>query len=191
MIEIVWLDKKIQKKGKNWIDNRDGFLSFVLLQEYSWCIESWWIRHFCAQHVISYFSYHAYIHHTRHQVKYSCQIHFQGSRNMRNQLEARISAMEHVQKENGHEIREIKKELARLAKLIEPRTEAKVMHPQEFSPSPIQPFSRFGQHPNPRPSIPIASNEACRPNLRHPLDTPKTMPVHTKVSLSSNQSSSS
>ena len=48
---------------------------------------------------------------------------------MGDQLEARISAVEHVQEEFGHEIREIKKELARLAKLIEPRTEAKVVHP--------------------------------------------------------------
>ena len=110
---------------------------------------------------------------------------------MGDQLKARISDVEHVQKKFGHEIREIKKELARLAKLIEPHTEAKFVHPLEFSPSPTQPFPRFGQHPNPRPSIPIASNEACRPNLRHPLDTPKTAPVHTKASLSSNQSSSS
>ena len=80
---------------------------------------------------------------------------------MGDQLEARISAVEHVQEEFGHEIREIKKELARLAKLIEPRTKAKVVHPQEFSSFSTQPFPRFGQHPNPRPSIPIASNEAC------------------------------
>ena len=59
-----------------------------------------------------------------------------GSENMRDQLEARISSMEHVQEEFGHEIREIKKELARLAKLMESRTEAKVVQPQEFSPSP-------------------------------------------------------
>ena len=110
---------------------------------------------------------------------------------MGDQLEARISAVEHVQKEFGHKIREIKKELTRLAKLIEPRIEAKVVHPQEFSPSPTQSFRRFGQHPNPRPSILVASNEACRPNLRHTLDTPKTASVHTKASLSSNQSSSS
>ena len=98
--------------------------------------------------------------------------------------------MEHVQEEFGHEIREIKKELVRLAKLIESRIEAKVVQPQEFSPSPTQPFPHFDQHPNPQPSIPVASNKACRPNLRHPLDTPKTAPVHTKASLSNNQSNS-
>ena len=113
-----------------------------------------------------------------------------GSRNMRDQLGAQISSMEHVQKEFGHEIREIKKELARLAKLIESCTEAKVVQPQDFSPSPTQPFPHFGQHPNPRPSTPVVRNEACRPNMRYPLDTPKTAPFHTKASLSSNQSSS-
>ena len=110
--------------------------------------------------------------------------------NMRDQWEARINAIENIQEKFGHEIREIKKEFSRLARLVEPRTKAKVMHPQEFSPSLTQPFPHFGQHPNPRPSIPIASNKACRPNLRHSLDTPKTVPVHTKASLSSNQSSS-
>ena len=107
---------------------------------------------------------------------------------MGDQLEARISSMEHVQEEFGHEIREIKKELSRLAKLIKFRTEAKVVQPQEFSPSPTQPFPHFGQHPNPRPNIPVVSNEACHPNMRYPLDTPKTVPFHTKASMSSNQS---
>ena len=74
---------------------------------------------------------------------------------MGDQLEARINVVERVQEEFGHKIREIKKELARMAKLIEPRTEAKVVHPQEFSPSSTQPFRHFGQHPNPRPSIPM------------------------------------
>ena len=55
---------------------------------------------------------------------------------MRDQLEAQISDVEHIQEEFGHEIREIKKELAKLANLIEPRTKAKVVQPQEFSPSP-------------------------------------------------------
>ena len=66
----VWLDKKIQKKEK--IGSRIEMVSFLsfFLKIYCACIESWWIRHFCAQHVISYFSYHACIHHTRHQVKY-------------------------------------------------------------------------------------------------------------------------
>ena len=42
---------------------------------------------------------------------------------MRDQLGARISSMEHVQKEFGHEIQKIKKERARLAKLVKPCTE--------------------------------------------------------------------
>ena len=109
---------------------------------------------------------------------------------MGDQLEARISVVEHIQKEFGHEIREIKKELARLAKLVEDRAEEKVVLLQEFSPFSTQPFLRFGQHPNPRPSILIASNEACRLNLQPPLDTSKIAPVYIKASISSNQSSS-
>ena len=54
-----------------------------------------------------------------------------GSENMGDQLGARISSMEHIQKEFGHEIREIKKELARLAKLIESRTEAVTPRPEK------------------------------------------------------------
>ena len=61
---------------------------------------------------------------------------FEGSGNIGDQLEARISSIEHIQEEFGHEIREIKKELARLATLMESRTKAKVVQPQEFSPSP-------------------------------------------------------
>ena len=44
-------------------------------------------------------------------------------------LEARISAVEQIQEEFGHEIQKIKKELARLAKLVEPRTEVELGHP--------------------------------------------------------------
>ena len=76
---------------------------------------------------------------------------------MRDQLEARISSIKHIQEEFEHEIREIKKELARLATLMESRTETKVVQPQEFSPSLTQPFPHFGQYPNPRSSIPFTS----------------------------------
>ena len=55
---------------------------------------------------------------------------------MRDRWKAQINAIENIQEEFGHEIREFKKELARLARLVESRTEAKVVHPQEFSPSP-------------------------------------------------------
>ena len=60
-------------------------------------------------------SYHACIHHTRHQVKYLMPNSFSRVRKYGDQLEARISALEHIKEKFGHEIREIKKELARLA----------------------------------------------------------------------------
>ena len=77
---------------------------------------------------------------------------------MRDQLEARISVVEHIQEEFGHEIQEIKKELARLAKLIEDRAEAKVVHPQESSPSLTQACPYFCQHPSPQLGILIAND---------------------------------
>ena len=46
---------------------------------------------------------------------------------MGDQLEARISAIESIQKEFGHDIREIKEQLARLTKLVEDCAEAKVV----------------------------------------------------------------
>ena len=110
---------------------------------------------------------------------------------MRDELKARISAVEHIQKEFGHEIREIKKELARLAKLVEGRAKVKVMHPQESSPSPIHPCLRFCQHPSPQPGILIANNKACRSNLQPPMHTLETTFVLTKASLFNNPSSSS
>ena len=76
-----------------------------------------------------------------------------------------------------------------MARLVEPRTKAKVVHPQEFSPSPTQPFPHFGQHPNPRPSILIASNEACWPNLQQPLST--ALPTFMATSRHVDQSSDS
>ena len=52
---------------------------------------------------------------------------------MEDQLEARISSIECIQEEFGYDIREIKKQLARLTKLIEDRVEARVVQPREPS----------------------------------------------------------
>ena len=49
---------------------------------------------------------------------------------MGNQLEARISAIESIQEEFGHDIREIKEQLAKLTKLVEDCAEAKVVQPR-------------------------------------------------------------
>ena len=54
---------------------------------------------------------------------------------MGDQLEARINAIESIQEEFGHDIREIKEQLVRLTKLIEDRAEVRVVQPREFSPS--------------------------------------------------------
>ena len=54
---------------------------------------------------------------------------------MGDQLEARISAIESIQEEFKHDIREINEQLVRLTKLIEDRAEARVVQPRESSPS--------------------------------------------------------
>ena len=53
---------------------------------------------------------------------------------MRDQLEARISAIESIQEEFEHDIREIKEQLVRLTKLVEDHVENKVVQPRESSP---------------------------------------------------------
>ena len=58
-------------------------------------------------------------------------------------LKARINAIEQIREKFGHEIQEIKKELARLAKLVEPCIKAKVGYPQKSSLSPTRLGPRF------------------------------------------------
>ena len=61
---------KFKKKKIGLGLERCFFLSFFS-RFYCACIESWSIRHFCAQHVILYFLCYVYIHHTaRHQENY-------------------------------------------------------------------------------------------------------------------------
>ena len=69
MIKIGWLDKKIWKKKGKWIGIRNGFLAFPQ----GFIVHTLVIKHDqlgIFEQDMSYFSYHAYIHHTRHQVKY-------------------------------------------------------------------------------------------------------------------------
>ena len=68
---------------------------------------------------------------------------------MGDQLEAHISAIECIQEEFGHDIGEIKEELARLTKLVENLTRAKVVYPQEFSPSTNQSTPHLFSYPRP------------------------------------------
>ena len=48
---------------------------------------------------------------------------------MRDQLEAQIGVVESIQEEFGHDIRKIKKQLAKLTKLVEDHAENKVVQP--------------------------------------------------------------
>ena len=58
---------------------------------------------------------------------------------MRDQWEARISAIENIQEEFGHDIREIKERLARLTSLFEDHVKTKAVHHRGLSPLPNHP----------------------------------------------------
>ena len=119
---------------------------------------------------------------------------FSNVKNVRNQLEARISARESIQEEFGHDIREIKEQLARMTKLVEDRTKGRVVQPRESSPLVPQLSPHFFPHPNSHPYIPAAnnvSNETYRPNLCPSMHAPMITPAGVRMSQSVNQSSKS
>ena len=104
-----------------------------------------------------------------------------GQENMGDLLEARINAIEQIQENFGHEIQEIKKELARLAKLVEPCIEAKVGHPQKSSLSPTRLGPRFCQCPSPQQSIPVISDKAYCSNLWPPSSRSESHPERPRA----------
>ena len=113
---------------------------------------------------------------------------------MGDQLEAQINAIESIQEEFGHDIREIKKQLARLTKLVEDCVEARVVQPRESSPPMPQLSPHFFLHPNPHPYIPTAnnvSNETYRPNLCPSMHAPMITLAGVRMSQPVNQSSKS
>ena len=57
-------------------------------------------------------------------------------------MEARISAMENIQEEFGHDIREIREQLVRLTNLFEDHIQTEAVHPRGPSPFPNQQVSR-------------------------------------------------
>ena len=57
---------------------------------------------------------------------------------MRDQWEARISAMKNIQEEIGHDIREMREQLVRLTNLFEDHIQIEAMHPRDPSPLPNQ-----------------------------------------------------
>ena len=100
---------------------------------------------------------------------------------MGDQLETQISAIESIQEEFEHDIREIKEQLARLTKLVEDRAEARVVQPRSSSP------------PNFRPCFSVAnniSNRAYHPNLCPSMHAPMTTLAGVRMSRPVNQSSS-
>ena len=54
---------------------------------------------------------------------------------MGDRLEARLSAIENIQEEFGHDIQEVKKHLARLTSLFEDYIKTQAVHPQGPSPN--------------------------------------------------------
>ena len=103
---------------------------------------------------------------------------------MRDQWEVRISAIENIQEEFGHDIREIKERLAKLTDLFEHHIKIVAAHPRNPSLLPNQQV--------PRPFIQTTShlpNGTHRPNLRQPM--PTTPPTFMATSRPIDQPSGS
>ena len=99
---------------------------------------------------------------------------------MRDRWEARISAIENIQKEFGHDIREIKERLARLRDLFENLIKTMAAHPRD-------PSLLLNQQV-PRPIIQTTShlpNGTHYPNLRQPM--PTVQPTFMATSRPSDQ----
>ena len=85
---------------------------------------------------------------------------------MGDRLEAWISAIENIQEECRHDIREMKEQLARLTSLFKDHIKAEAVHPRGLSPLPPQWVPRsFVQTTS---HLPRKTN---RPNLRQPRPT--------------------
>ena len=103
---------------------------------------------------------------------------------MRNQWEARISAIKNIQEEFGHDIREIKERLTRLISLFEDHIKTEAVHPRGPSPLPNQRV--------PQPFVQTTSylpRGIDRPNLLQP--TPTALPTFMATSRPANQASDS
>ena len=85
---------------------------------------------------------------------------------MGDRLEAQISVIENIQEEFGHDIREMKEQLARLTSLFKDHIKSETVHPRGPSPLPPQWV--------PRSFVQTTSHLPCktdRPNLRQPSPT--------------------
>ena len=106
---------------------------------------------------------------------------------MGDSLKTRISTVEHIQEEFGHDIQEIKGQLARLTKLIEGHTGAiseNTYGSLSFLLQPTLPPLIHQQHPSHEHQIPIRSNVPPRvhhPNWQPHAPTPATIPAFGKA----------
>ena len=116
---------------------------------------------------------------------------------MGDSLEVRISTVEHIQEEFGHDIQEMKGQLARLTKLIEGHTEIvpEDIHGSPFNPLPSSSYSLVQHlHFDREPQIPVKGNVPPRvhhPNWQSHAPTPAIIPAFGKVSQSVNPANSS
>ena len=90
---------------------------------------------------------------------------------MGDSLEARINTIEHIQEEFGHDIQEMKGQLARLTKLIEGHTGIvpEGIHGSPFNPLQSSSYPLVQHHhlyPNHEPHIPVKGN--VPPKVHHP-----------------------
>ena len=125
---------------------------FLFLQDFVCACfgnKSWSVKPFCAQHLISYFSCYACMHHmhikTLSEILFS-QICFLRI-SMGDRLEARISAIENIQEEFGHDFRKVKEHLARLTSLFEDYIKTQAVLPRGPSPVPTQYASCLSPRP--------------------------------------------
>ena len=118
---------------------------------------------------------------------------------MGDSLEVRISIVEHIQEEFGHDIQEIMGQLARLTKSIEGHIGIvpKDIHGSPFNPLQSSSYPLVQHHhpyPNHEPHIPVKGNIPLRvhhPNWQPHAPIPAIIPAFGKVSHSVNLASSS
>ena len=109
---------------------------------------------------------------------------------MGDSLETRINTVEHIQEEFGHDIQEMKGQLARLTKLIEGHTaiEPEDIHGSPFNPLQSNSYPLVQHHhpyPNHEPHIPVRGDVPSRvhhPNWQSHAPTPAIIPAFGKVS---------
>ena len=116
---------------------------------------------------------------------------------MGDSLETRISIVEHIQEEVGHDIQEMKGQLAKLTKLIDRHIGIvpKDIHGSPFNPLPSSSYPLVQHlHFDREPQIPVRGNVPPRvhhPNWQSHAPTPAIIPAFGKVSQSVDPANSS